>query len=115
MAEANHAYENGDAEGLKRILQEYECGPDSVRGTGVAADLVRTLRQLKQVRNRLVQIEEELESLNKSNLAQLRSKVLEAGSHGRDLLAEMAANVHSRVKVARQRYGSEAARMRTRP
>src|SRR5208282_1533977 len=60
MTEANRAYENGDAEGLRRIFQEYESSPDTVRGTGVAADLVRILRQLKQVRNRLARIEEEI-------------------------------------------------------
>jgi hypothetical protein len=113
MAQANRAYENGDAEALRRILQEYEGSPDSVRGTGVAADLVRILRQLKQVRNRLAQIEEEIASLGKSDIAILQAKAEDAGKKGRDLLAEMAANVQGRINVARHNYESEARRLRT--
>lgn len=82
MAEANHAYQIGDAEGLRRILREYE--PGAVRGTGVAADLVRVLRQLKQVRDRLAQIEREILSLTHSDIATLKAKVEGAGRQGRD-------------------------------
>jgi hypothetical protein len=110
MAEANRAYQNADAEALRRILQEYESSPDSIRGTGVAADLVRVLRQLKQVRDRLAQIEEEIAGLEESDIAILQAKAKDAVRKGRDLLAEMAANVQGRVNSARQHYQSEAAR-----
>lgn len=111
MTEANHAYQNCDAEALRRILQEYESSPDSVRGTGVAADLVRVLRQLKQVRNRLAQIEEEINGLEGSDIAILRAKAKDARSEGRDLLAEMAANVEGRISAVRQQYEAKAVRV----
>src|ERR1035438_4594398 len=38
MAEANAAYQRGDADALRRILEEYEGSPESVRGAGIAAD-----------------------------------------------------------------------------
>lgn len=113
MAQANRAYENGDAEALRRILQEYESSPDSVRGTGVAVDLVRILRQLKQVRNRLARIEEEIASLGESDIAILQAKAEDAGRKGRDLLAEMAANVQGRINVAKGKYDGEVARAKT--
>src|ERR1039457_2068171 len=46
MAEANAAYQKGNAAALKRILEEYESSPESVKGAGVAADLVRAIRQI---------------------------------------------------------------------
>jgi hypothetical protein len=113
MTEANRAYEHGDGEELQRILDEYESSPDSVRGTGVAADLVRVLRQVKQVKDRLAQIEEEIARLGDSDIAMLQAKAEEASRKGRDLLAEMAATVQSRVNKARQQYESEAARMKS--
>ncbi len=113
MAEANRAYQNGDAESLRGILQEYESSPDSVRGTGVAADLVRILRQLKQVRNRLAGIEEEIACLGESDIATLQAKAREAGREGRDLLAEMTANVQGRINVAKGKYDGEVARAKT--
>lgn len=113
MAEANRAYVQGDGEELQRILGEYESSPDSVRGTGVAADLVRVLRQVKQVKDRLAQIEEETVGLGDSDIAMLQAKTEEASRQGRDLLAEMAASLQSRVSKARQQYESEAARMKS--
>jgi hypothetical protein len=111
MAEANRAYQNGDAEALRRILHEYESSPDSVCGTGVAADLVRVLRQLKQVRNRLAQIEEEVTGLEGSEIATLQAKAEDASRKGRDLLAEMAADVQGRINAAREQY--DVARAKT--
>lgn len=110
MTEANRAYQDGDAEALRRILQEYESSPDSVRGTGVAADLVRVLRQLNQVRNRLARIEEEINGLTRSDIATLRAKAEDASREGRDLLSEMAADIQGRINAAREQYDGEVAR-----
>lgn len=115
MTEANRAYQNGDAEALRRIFQEYESSPDSVRGTGVATDLVRVLRQLKQVRNRLAQIEEEISGLEGSDIATLQAKAEDASRQGLDLLSEMAANLQGRINVARQRYDHKAPKPRASP
>lgn len=112
MAEANRAYEHGDAEALKKILEQYESSPESVRGTGVAADLVRVLRQLKQVSDRLAQIEKEIAGLGESDIAVLRTKAQDASRAGRDLLEEMAANIQGRINAARQQYDNEAARVK---
>ena len=45
MAEANRAYEQGDALWLRRILEEYEVRAASDRRAGVPADLMRAVRQ----------------------------------------------------------------------
>ena len=104
MAEANAAYQRGDAEALRRILEEYESSPESVRGAGIGADLVRVLRQLKQVRDRIAAIILEVADLAEAEIAKLKAKADIAATEGRDLLAEMAASVQGRVNVAKQRY-----------
>jgi len=104
MAEANAAYQRGDADALRRILEEYESSPESVRGAGIGAELVRVLRQLKQVRDRIATIILEVANLADTEIAKLKAKADIAATEGRDLLAEMAASVQGRVKVARQRY-----------
>jgi len=106
MAEANAAYQRGDAEALRRILEDYESSPESVRGAGagIGADLVRVLRQLKQVRDRIATIILEVANLAEGETAKLKAKSDIAATEGRDLLAEMAASVHGRVNVAKQRY-----------
>jgi hypothetical protein len=46
MAEANRAYEEGDEERLRVILQEWEGSPESVKGDGPGAELVRVIRKI---------------------------------------------------------------------
>lgn len=104
MAEANRAYEQGDLNEMRKILEEFESCPESVKGEGVAADLVRVIRQIKQIRTRLAQIELEIATLIESDIAKLRAKVEAASLQGLDLLAEMAEDVKSRVDVARRRF-----------
>ncbi|MGC2285252.1 MAG: J domain-containing protein, partial [Candidatus Acidiferrum sp.] len=57
MAQANHAYETGDEARLRAILDEYDSSPDSVVGEGIAAELVRVIRKIAQVKRRLVEID----------------------------------------------------------
>jgi hypothetical protein len=110
MTDANLAFRRGDAAALRRILEEYESSPQSVKGTGLVADLERVTRQIKQVRNRLAQIEVEITSLCDSDIARLKAKAEVALTQGRDLLAEMAKDVKSRVELARRRFESLSAR-----
>jgi|NGEPerStandDraft_6_1074524.scaffolds.fasta_scaffold98068_2 hypothetical protein len=77
---------------------------ESVRGTGVAADLVRAIRQIRQVKSRLSQIDLEIASLIDSDIANLRAKAEEAKVEGRELLTEMAEDMRKRIDVARRRF-----------
>ena len=102
MKDVNAAYAAGDEDALRRILADLDTSPDTVQGSGVGADLVRVLRQLRQVRSRIAAIELEVTSLSEADLAKLKSKADQAATEGRDLLAEMASSVQGRVNVVRQ-------------
>ncbi len=104
MKEANRAYEQGDVDEMRKILDEYESSPETVTGAGVAADLVRVIRQIKQIRSRLVQIELEIASLIDSDIAKLKARVEAASAQGLDLLAEIAEDVKTRIDAARHRF-----------
>jgi len=104
MAEANAAYQRGDADALRRILKEYESSPESVRGIGVAAELVRVIQGIKQLQKRLRQVELEIASLIDSDIAKLRAKAEAAKAEGRELLTEMADDVRRRIDVAHRRF-----------
>jgi hypothetical protein len=113
MADANRAYLLGDIDALRRILEEYETSPESVRGVGVAADLVRVLRKIKRVQRRLAAIEIEVRELSESDIAKLRAKTDEAHSKGRDLLAEMANGIQVRIDAERHRFEELSAKRGT--
>lgn len=109
MKEANDAYSAGDEDALQRILQDWNASPESVTGEGVAVELVRTIRKIAQVENRLREIDRQLEELKANDLYVLRSKVEEAGKDERDLLAMMAAQLDEQIEDMRGRVERLAA------
>ena len=107
MAEANRAYQEGDAERLQSILDEYH-DEDAVSGEGIGAELIRIIRQISQARERLANIERELSTLRQSELARLEQDVKAAADQGRDLLAELAADVRKKIQLAEKEYHAVA-------
>ncbi len=101
MAQANDAYSRGDAEALQLILDEFGNSPESVQGEGVGAELVRIIRQIHQAKTNIAAIEQELDRLRASEIAQLKHDTEVAQQEGRDLLAELAASVRERIAEAK--------------
>jgi peptidoglycan hydrolase CwlO-like protein len=105
MAEANRAYEAGDEAKLRTILEEWESSPDTVKGEGVGAELVRAIRKVHQVQNRLAEIETKITQLEQCELSQLKTKAEEVSKEGRDLLREMATRLDSEIADAKKHLG----------
>jgi hypothetical protein len=101
MSQANRAYEEGDETTLRQILDHYESSPETVQGEGIGVELIRIIRRITQVKNRLAEIEAEIRHLVESELHQLKVSAHEKQLEGRDLLAEMAAGVRRRIAQAR--------------
>lgn len=103
MAQANQAYEEGNEDKLRYILENWQNSPESVKGDDIGAELIRIIRKIAQCRTRLKVIEEEREALTQTELFQLRDQVLSASILGRDLLAEMAQHLDQQITEAQQR------------
>jgi hypothetical protein len=108
MAEANEAYERGDEAKLNKIFTDYAWSPDVVQGEGPGAELIRVIRRISQARGRLAEIEAELQELLRSDLHQLKVRVDEAKSHGRDVLNEMISKVDDQITQAKRRLEQPA-------
>jgi chromosome segregation ATPase len=67
MKEVNAAYEAGDFDRLNKLLSEWQESPDSVEGEGVGAELVRVIRKIAQVTQRLEAVRAELSDLETSD------------------------------------------------
>lgn len=101
MAEANLAYENSDETQLRLILSKWENSPESIQGEGIATELIRTIRQIAQIQERLNAIDNEIEALQQSALYLLRERVIFAQMRGRNLLGEMAAQINQQIATAK--------------
>lgn len=103
MAEVNDAYANGDIERLRQILREWESSPESVKGEGIAVDLVRMIRSISQIKGRLKTIEKEIETIKETEMHKMMMQVQEAEESGRDLLSELADKIDSDIRLAKER------------
>lgn len=103
MAELNRAYENGDEDKMKKLLEDWQHNPDLIKGTDICADLIRVIRQIAQVAKRLKDLKTEIEDFKRTELYQLREKVEAEMREGRNLLDQMANRAESHIKKAKRR------------
>jgi DNA repair exonuclease SbcCD ATPase subunit len=108
MAEANRAYESGNADALQRILDEYQDGADAVQGEGIGAELIRIIRQISLAESRVSTIEHDLATLRQSEIALLKKQAEEREQEGRDLLTDLATAIRGQIERARKEYDSLA-------
>jgi len=114
--QAKAAFDQGDSETLQRLLDEDQTSSDAMPGEDIGAELVRIIRQIAQVKRHITSIENDLAALRATEMARLEQDVALADHQGRDLLAELAANLAEQVTRARKEYEvlSEEAKKRGR-
>jgi len=100
MQKVNQAYAEGNEERLRSLLHEWESSPDSVSGEGTGVELIRIIRQIALVHNRIEVINQELGNLRGSELYKLKTKIDEAQDKGQDLLSDMAYEVDGQIEDA---------------
>jgi predicted nucleic acid-binding Zn-ribbon protein len=113
MAQVNAAYSQGDADALQRILDDFGNSPESIQGEGVGAELVRIIRQIHQAKKNIAAIEQELSKLRASEIAQLKQDTETAEQDGRDILAELAADVRERIDGVKKKHKALSAELKT--
>ena len=103
MAQLNEAYSAGDQIKLNKLVEDFRNSPDHVRGDSVGDDLVRSLRQISQVKARLKELREEKLTAQFSELYALREKMQMEMAEGRDMIKQMAARTIVQIKKSQRR------------
>ena len=103
MAEVNKAYKEGDIERLEAILTERETSPEAIEGEDVGSRLVRTIRMIARVRNRIAIISKEIQQLMETDLYELKQKYDDSAKSGMDLFEEMATSLDDQIIALRSR------------
>jgi len=102
MTEANLAYAKGDEGRLEAILEEYQSNPDTVLGSDVGAELVRTIRRISLANMNIRKAETEISSLNASEVCKLKTTVDEGRRRENDVLGDLVENLKQNVRARRQ-------------
>ncbi len=103
MAELNLAYTSRDQQKLNKLVHDFRNSPDLVKGDSVGDELVRSIRQIYQIRRRLVEIVDEKAALEASELFELHVKVNSEAAEGRDLLKQMAGRARVYITKSQRR------------
>jgi hypothetical protein len=101
MSEANRAYRSADEAALQGVLARWqnEGAGESARRGGDARV------QLERLKRRLGDIQAELHKIFASRLYELFVAARLARRRGRDLLAEMAADLRARIEATKEPHG----------
>lgn len=106
MAKLNNAYSAGDQNLLNKLVEEYRDSPDLIKGDSIGDELVRVIRQISQVKNRLKELREGKLKIEFSELYILREKVRAEMLEGRNLLRQMAERTKTHIKKAKRRLSN---------
>ncbi|MFN6964570.1 MAG: hypothetical protein ACK4S4_12490 [Pyrinomonadaceae bacterium] len=106
MAKLNDAYSAGDQDLLNKLVEEYRDSPDLVKGDTIGDELVRVIRQIAQVKTRLLELRAEKLELEMSELYVLSQKVTAEMLEGRNLLKQMAERTRTHIKKAERRLAN---------
>lgn len=106
MAKLNEAYSSGDQQRLNKLVEDFRDSPDLVRGDSPGDDLVRAIRQIWQVRNRLKELKEEKLKIELSELYVLREKCEAEAREGRDTLKQMGQRTKSFIMKSERRLAN---------
>jgi hypothetical protein len=101
MVAANNAYEQGDIETLRHLLDEWDASPDSVAGSSPASELERLIRHLFRIQARIEGLDKRFANLESSAMGWLRRRVDKAASEGWDLLSHMVKELDRQIAEAR--------------
>jgi hypothetical protein len=93
MAQVNVAYERGDQAALEKLIFEFGEDPEAISGVDIVSRTLKSTRRIAQLKRRMNEIEQELDSLRDTEIFQLMTTVVEAEAMGENPLAEMAAKL----------------------
>ena len=103
MAKLNEAYSAGNQKQLNKLVEDFKNSPETVKGDSIGDDLVRSVRQIAQIKLRLKELREEKLKAGLSELFILREKVQAELAEGRNLLKHMAERTKTSIKKSERR------------
>ncbi|MFN2501833.1 MAG: hypothetical protein ABR530_07475 [Pyrinomonadaceae bacterium] len=106
MAELNRAYSDGDQKKLNKLVEDFRNSPGAVTGDSIGDELVRAIRQISQVKHRLLELRaERLEAVG-SEIYTLREKMAAEAAEGRDMIKQMAARTQVQIRKSERRLAN---------
>jgi len=101
MTQLNLAYEKGDVDRLRLILQRWIKSPEFIEGDEIEAELMRSISKIEQAEERLKAIDIKIAKSKSSDIWLLKEEVYNAEQDGTDMLTEMANAIETKINKAK--------------
>ena len=105
MEQINDSYQAGDLKRLNDVMKSENINPENNKVDSFSAALIKTIRKIMQIEERLTAIECDLEQLHKTDLFVLFKAVGKKAAKGINQLGVMAAEVESRITFLQNQIG----------
>lgn len=103
MKQANEAYRDGNIERLMEILKEWEKNPKIKPEDYFESELERLKFLIAQIKQRIVEIENNIKLLKESEIGQLKAKSDLAEENGEDMLSQIALEIQAQINKKHKR------------
>lgn len=103
MAQVNIAYEKGDLKTIEKLMLEFGHDPEAIEGEDVASRIVKAIRRVAQLRCRMGEIQQELETQRQSEMYQLKITTEKAEALGGNPLGDLAKQLLEQLSEQKRR------------
>jgi hypothetical protein len=97
MAKVNVAYSEGNQVAIEKLMIEFGHDPEAITGEDLAARLIKVIRCIAQLRFRMTEAEQEIDSQKAQELYDLMTTVNEAKEMGGDPLGDLARQIMQQI------------------
>jgi peptidoglycan hydrolase CwlO-like protein len=110
MQMINAAYSGGDQQRLEELLKTWDTSPESMEGEDIGADLVRVIRQISQVSQRIADVRVELSEFESTDDYEMFLQAKEQGSD--NYLNELVASIDTEIDRLKEDIGEISDRIK---
>lgn len=97
MQQINEAYQAGDLKRLNDIWEAERNNPENIKGDDIGSSLVRAIRKIAQIEKRIMELENNIEELCKTDLYLLFGTVQKEFKKGNDWIEQKSEELESRI------------------
>jgi len=90
MAQVNLAYERGDQQAIEKLVVEYGQDPEAIVGEDIDSRWKKVCRRIAQLRRRMGDVEQEMGTMQLTEIFQLKLTIEETEAMGGDPLGDLA-------------------------
>jgi hypothetical protein len=95
----NLAYEHGDQKAIESLIEEFGQDPEAIVGEDIGSRIVKTIRRIAQLRQRLAELQQEIEAQRGADIFELRQTIEEAEAKGDDPLGDLAGQLKEQISA----------------